>query len=170
MTLRILPGVRSSGNPSKGWFRNAVAEVAGLGQAILMRPMLLGLTIAGMTTSCDLWTSTARGISIRLDANPLVAQAGDTVNFTVIVSATAVSGVVIDFGDSSGDQSSTGGLPTALVNFQHAYATTGNYMSRATVSDAAVGDRVVTQQIVVIPKSDSTQTVGHRAVSRRPSP
>ena len=125
-----------------------------------MRSLLLGLTLAGMTTSCDLFTSTARGIGIRLDASPLVGQLGDTVTFTVIVSATKVTGVVIDFGDSNGDQTSTGGLPTALVTFTHTYAATGNYMARAVVSDAVVGDRVVTQQIVVNPRSDSTQARG----------
>ena len=135
-------------------------NAGGMGQATHMRSLLLGLTLAGMTASCDLFTSTGRGISIRLDANPLVAQLGDTVTFTVIVSATQVSGVVIDFGDSTGDQSPTGGLPSALVTFEHVYAAVGNYISRATVSDAAVGDRVVTQLIVVNPRTDSTATSG----------
>ena len=136
-----------------------VADFTGLDHAIRMRSTLIGLALAATTASCDLFTATAKGIAIRLDANPLVAQTGDTVTFTVLVSANEVSGVVIDFGDSSGDQSSTGGLPTALVTFTHAYAAVGTYMSRATVTDAVVGDRIVTQQIEVIPRTDSVQTV-----------
>jgi PKD repeat protein len=118
--------------------------------------MLLAFAIAASTTSCDLFTSTARGISIRLSAAPLVPQLGDTVTFTVVVSANEVTGVLIDFGDSTSDQSSTGGLPTAVVTFTHVYGSVGNYMSRATISDAAVGTRVVTQEIMVIPR-DTTQ-------------
>ena len=130
-----------------------------------MRSLLLALTIAVTTTSCDMFTSTGRGISIRLDASPLVPAVGDTVTFTVLVSATKVTDIAIDFGDSKGDQQSAGGLPTAFVTFQHAYTAVGNYMSRATVSDGAVGDRVVTQEIMVTPR-DTTQPPGQRTRSR----
>ena len=140
----------------------AVADFALFGQAIGMRSMLLALAIAVTTESCDLFTSTGRGISIRLDASPLAPQVGDTVTFNVLVSATQVSAIVIDFGDSKGDSQSAGGLPTAFVTFQHVYTTVGNYMSRATVSDAAVGDRVVTQQISVSAKDTTQPPVGQR--------
>jgi hypothetical protein len=76
-----------------------------------------------------------------------------------------VTGVLIDFGDSTNETSAPGGLPNALVTFTHVYGAVGNYMSRATISDAAVGTRVVTQQIVVIPR-DTTGAVDQR--TRRP--
>lgn len=98
--------------------------------------MLLAFAIAGTTASCDLFTATARGIGVRLDATPLVAQTGDTVTFTVNVTAQKVSGISIDFGDASGDQFATGGVSAASVTFKHAYDTTGTYMARAAVSDA----------------------------------
>ena len=132
--------------------RFVVAIFDGLGQATRMRSLLIGFGLVLTTVSCDLFTSTGRGISIRLDASPLAPQVGDTVTFTVLVSATQVTNIVIDFGDSKGDQQSAGGLPAAFVTFTHAYLTTGTFMSRATVSDAAVGDRVVTQQIIVSPR------------------
>jgi hypothetical protein len=120
-----------------------------------MRSTLLGVTLVVMTTSCDLVTATARGISIQLLASPLVAQTGDTVTFIVDVSANNVSGVVINYGDSGGDQQSIGGAPTARVTFKHAYADTGSYTARATVSDAVVGERNVTQVITVNARTDS---------------
>jgi hypothetical protein len=121
-----------------------------------MRSLLLALTIAVTTASCDLFTATARGINIRLIASPLVAPIGDTVTFTVAIAANEVNGVTISFGDSVNDQTSTGGIPNANVTFKHVYAAVGNYMSRAVVSDGVVGERVVTQEIVVIPR-DTTQ-------------
>ena len=123
-----------------------------------MRSLLFGLTIAVTTASCDLFTATARGIAIRLIASPLVAQIGDTVTFTVNIAAQEVTGVVISFGDSDSDQTSVGGLPNASVMFKHVYDSVGNYMSRAVISDGVVGERTVTQEIVVTPRMDSVQT------------
>ena len=128
--------------------------------------MVLGLAIAVTTASCDLWTTQARGIGIRLIASPLVAQTGDTVTFTVNVSAQEVTGISIDFGDASTDQSSVGGLPAASVEFKHAYSSTGNYMSRAAISDAVIGVRYVTQEIVVIPRDTTQPPVGQRTRRR----
>jgi len=122
-----------------------------------MRSLLLGLAIALTTASCDLLTATARGITIRLIASPLVAPIGDTVTFTVDIAAQEVNGVTISFGDSGSDQTSVGGIPNASVTFKHVYADTGNFMSRAVISDGVVGERVVTQEIVVIPR-DTTQS------------
>jgi hypothetical protein len=121
-----------------------------------MRPLLIGLTIAVTTASCDLFTATARGINIRLIASPLVAPIGDTVTFTVAIAANEVKGVTISFGDSVNDQTTTGGIPNTSVTFKHVYADTGSFMSRAVVSDGVVGERVVTQEIIVIPR-DTTQ-------------
>ena len=119
----------------------------------LRRGVIAAIAIAG----CSSLTSTARGISAVLEANPKTAQLGDTVTFVVSVVANEVSGVTIDYGDTSGDQASVGGLPSAQLIFKHAYSTTGTYLARASVSDAAVGVRYVSEQIVVIPRSDSTQ-------------
>ena len=131
-----------------------------------MRLIHMGLAAALTAISCDSLSSTAVGISVLLEANPRVAQAGDTVTFIVNVSANNVSGVVIDYGDSSGDQYSAGGVSTVQAIFRHAYPDVGSYMARATVSDEAVGNRVVTQLIVVNPRSDSTQ-IGHRQRTTR---
>ena len=92
-----------------------------------MRLILPGLIVAVATAACSSITSTARGISIFLDANPKVVQLGDTVTFMVNVSANEVSGILIAFGDSKSDQSSTDGAPSARVTFKHTYADTGRY-------------------------------------------
>ena len=124
-----------------------------------MRPIFFGVAVLVTIAACDPITSELRGITVQLDANPKVVQTGDTVTFVVNVSATEVSGVVIDFGDFSGDQFATGGASTASVTFQHAYVTNGTFQARATVSDAVVGDRVVSQSIVVNVRVDTTQNV-----------
>ena len=116
-----------------------------------MRLILLGLSIAMMSVACRQPTSTAIQISVVLEASPTVVQRGDTVTFVVNITANNLFGVVIDYGDSNLDQYSTGGASTARVTFKHAYATSGSYTARATVSDALVGDREVTQVIVVNP-------------------
>ena len=121
-----------------------------------MRSLLLGLTIVVTTASCDLFTATARGIAIRLIATPLVVPMGDTVTFTVNIAAQEVNGVTISFGDSGSDQTSVAGLPNASVTFKHVYADTGSFMSRAVISDGVVGERIVTQEILVTPR-DTTQ-------------
>jgi hypothetical protein len=114
-----------------------------------MRLLVPGLATLLSTAACGLFESTATGISVFLQAMPLVGVVGDTVTFTVNVTANNVSGVVINFGDSHSDQFATGGGATASVTFKHAYAAVGSFMSRATVSDKVVGSRVVTQLIVM---------------------
>jgi hypothetical protein len=120
-----------------------------------MRPLLAGFAITLTTLSCNPWTSTARGINVLLEAAPSVALTDDTVTFTVSVSATSVSDVVINYADGSGDQHHAGGAATARVTFKHVYEKSGSFLARATVSDAAVGNRVVTQWVVVNPRPDS---------------
>lgn len=127
-----------------------------LGHAFRMHLLLRGIIAAVTIAACSSITSTARGISVLLEANPKTAQLGDTVTFLVNVVANAVSGVTIDFGDTTGDQSSAGGAPTVQVSFKHLYGSTGTYLARAAVSDAAVGVRYVSQEIVVIPRIDTT--------------
>ena len=116
---------------------------------------LLGLIVV-VTAACEPPTSSARQFAALLEASPLVGVLGDTVTFVVNVTANNVSAVVINYGDSSSDQYSPGGGPFARVTFKHAYLATGNYMARATISDAIIGNREVSQLIVVNPRSDST--------------
>jgi hypothetical protein len=120
-----------------------------------MRPILLGLIVA-VIAGCKPPTSSARQFAARLEANPLTAQLGDTVTFVVNVTANNVSGILINYGDSNSDQYATGGVPHASVTFKHLYLATGNYMARATISDAIIGNREVSQLIVVNPRIDST--------------
>ena len=120
-----------------------------------MRQILLGL-IVFVTAACQPPTSSARQFAARLEVSAMVTELGDTVTFTVDVTANNVSAIVINYGDSKSDQYSTGGAPNARVTFKHAYLITGNYMARATISDAIIGNREVSQLIVVNPRSDST--------------
>jgi hypothetical protein len=120
-----------------------------------MRPIVLGLLVV-VSAACESLTSSARQFAARLEVSPLVGMLGDTVTFVVDVAANNLSGVSINYGDSNSDQFATGGVPNARVTFKHAYSTTGNYMARATISDAVIGNREVSQLIVVNPRSDST--------------
>ena len=119
-----------------------------------MRPILRGLIVV-MTAACNAPTAVARQFAALLETSAAVVQAGDTVTFTVNVAANKVSAVVINYGDSSSDQHSVGGAPSVRVTFKHAYLASGNYMARATISDAVVGDREVSQLIVVNVRTDS---------------
>lgn len=119
-----------------------------------MRPILPGLLVA-IAVACQPPTSSSRQFAALLETSGTVVQAGDTVTFIVNVSANNVAAIVINYGDSSTDQQSVGGAPTARVTFKHAYLTSGNYLARATVTDAIVGDREVSQMIVVNARTDS---------------
>ena len=123
-----------------------------------MRTITLFLTVL-LLNACDALSSQATQLSIRLDANPKVAEVGDTVRFVVSATATNISGIVINYGDSTSDQYVTGGGASAQVTFKHVYSATGNFMSRATVTDAVAGDREVSQLIVVNPDT-STAAAG----------
>ena len=119
-----------------------------------MRPILAGLGIVLATVTCSPPATVVTGISIALEASPLVGLTGDTVTFIVNVSAASVTDVVINYADGRSDQQHAGGAATARVTFKHVYANGGSYMTRATVTDAAVGNRVVTQLITINPRTD----------------
>jgi hypothetical protein len=120
-----------------------------------MRPILLGLFVA-TTVACQPPTSSSRQFAALLETSGTVVQAGDTVTFIVNVSANNVAAIVINYGDASTDQYAVGGAPSARVTFKHAYLASGNYLARATVSDAVIGEREVSQLIVVNARTDST--------------
>ena len=132
----------------------AVAGITKSSQAMTMRPIVLGLAVATVA-ACQGPTSSATQFAALLQTSATVVQAGDTVTFTVNVSANNVSAVVINYGDSNSDQQTLSGAPTARVTFKHAYLASGNYMARATISDRVVGDREVSQLIVVNVRTDS---------------
>lgn len=102
---------------------------------------ILVLVLVLFTIACRQTTAPPAPLVVSLEANTAVAQRGDTITFTVNASANNLFGVVIDFGDASGDQYSTGGASTARVTFKHAYTSSGTYLVRATVSDAIAGDK-----------------------------
>lgn len=122
-----------------------------------MRFRLRGVIAAVSLAACSSITSTGHGINVLLEANPKTAQVGDTVTFVVSVIATGVTGVTVDFGDATNEQQSGGGLPTVQLIFKHAYQTTGTYLAKAAVTDAAVGVRYVSEQITVTPRTDPPQ-------------
>lgn len=102
---------------------------------------ILLTALAVLAIACRQTTAPPAPLVVTLEANTAVAQPGDTVTFTVNATANNLFGVVIDFGDSTGDQYSTGGASTARVTFKHAYTLSGTYVVRATVSDAIAGDK-----------------------------
>lgn len=115
-------------------------------RAVRSLSLALGILVVG---ACRQTTAPPVTLALSLQANTTVAQPGDTITFTVTASANNLFGVTIDYGDTTGDQYSTGGASTARVTFKHAYQATGSYAVRATVSDAIVGEKEASISIVV---------------------
>lgn len=114
----------------------------------VVRTFVLVLAIASLA-ACRQTTAPPAPLTVSLEATASVAQPGDTITFTVNASANNLFGVVIDFGDTTGDQYSTGGASTARVRFKHAYQSRGSYTVRTTVSDAIMGEKEASIPIVV---------------------
>jgi hypothetical protein len=115
----------------------------------VMHRSLLCIIFATTIVACRQTTEPPTQLAMSLQANTTVVTRGDTVTFTVNATGNNLFGVVIDFGDATGDQYATGGALTARVTFKHAYDATGTFTVRATVTDAVAGDREATLPIVV---------------------
>ena len=114
-----------------------------------MRLAFFCVVLATSIVACRQTTEPPVQLTASMQASAAVIPRGDTVTFTVNATGNNLFGVVIDFGDATGDQYATGGALTARVTFKHAYDTSGTFTARATVTDAIAGDREVSVSIVV---------------------
>ncbi len=113
--------------------------------------MRFGVLATALLTAVACRQSVADPVSlvVTIETSPPALQRGDTL--TVVVSATGnnLVGVVVEYGDSQGDQYSTGGAHSARVTFKHAFMSQGSYTIRAIVTDAVAGEKEAVAQVTV---------------------
>ena len=102
-----------------------------------------------LTASCRQTTEPPVSLVVTLQSSRSTAARGDTVTFTVSATGNNLVGVVIDFGDQSGDQFGTGGARTARVTFKHVYQAAGNFAVSAVFTDAIAGEGEATTAVVI---------------------
>ena len=106
---------------------------------------LLGIGLGG----CRQTIEPPISLVATLESSRSTAARGDTVTFVVSATGNSLVGVVIDFGDQSGDLFATGGARTARVTFKHVFQTAGTFTISAVVTDAIVGDKESTTAVVI---------------------
>ena len=106
-------------------------------------------TVLLLIAGCRQTTEPPVALVATLESSRTTAVRGDTVTFIVSASGNNLVGVVIDFGDQSGDQFGTGGARTARVTFKHAFQTAGSFTVVAVVTDAIGGEKEATATVVI---------------------
>lgn len=114
-----------------------------------MRRAVVGFILLVAFAACDDATLDPLPLDIGIEASRATAAPGDTINFLVSAQGGSLLGVVMAFGDSTGDQRATGGARTARVTFRHAYSAVGVYEASATVTDAVAGDKSASVEVRV---------------------
>lgn len=102
-----------------------------------------------LVAGCRQTTAPAVDLTVSLQSNRTTAARGDTVTFVVGATGNNLVGVVIDYGDTSGDQYATSGATTAQVTFKHVFSLAGEFTVRTTVTDAIVGEKDATVAVSV---------------------
>jgi PKD domain-containing protein len=102
-----------------------------------------------VTGSCRQTTEPPVSLVVTLESSRSTAARGDTITFTVNATGNNLVGVVIDFGDQTGDLYATGGALTARVNFKHVFQATGSFTVNAVVTDAIAGEKEAATTVVI---------------------
>jgi hypothetical protein len=102
-----------------------------------------------LTGSCRQTTEPPGSLVATLESSRSTAARGDTITFTVNASGNTLIGVVIDFGDQTGDLYATSGALTARVTFKHVYQASGSFTVSAVVTDAIAGEKEATTAVVI---------------------
>lgn len=102
-----------------------------------------------LTGSCRQTTEPPVSLVVTLESSRSTAARGDTVTFTVNATGNTLIGVVMDFGDQTGDLYAMGGARTARVAFKHVFQATGTFTVSAVVTDAIAGEKASTAAIVI---------------------
>ena len=112
----------------------------------MKRWLFIVLLLAG---SCRQTTEPPVSLVVSLESSRSTATRGDTITFTVNATGNNLVGVVIDFGDQTGDLFATSGASTARVTFKHVFQATGSFTVSAVVTDAIVGEKESTTAVVI---------------------
>ena len=102
-----------------------------------------------LTGSCRQTTEPPGSLVATLESSRSTAARGDTITFTVTATGNTLVGVVIDFGDQTGDLYATSGARTARVTFKHVFQATGSFTVSAVVTDAIAGEKEATTAVVI---------------------
>ena len=111
----------------------------------MQRPIRVTLTAAilvaltALAWGCSESTATSLPLEISITASRTTVALGDTVVFVATVQGGSLLGLGADFGDNTTDQYGTAGAQTGKVSFHHAYATSGTFTVKITVTDAVAG-------------------------------
>jgi plastocyanin len=114
-----------------------------------MRPLAFGLILMTVVGACDTSLEEPSSIDVSLVANLTTVATGDTVTFEVNGRGGNLVGFEIEYGDGESDQLATSGAQTARTTFRHAYETAGSYTALVTMTDAALGAKEASVEIVV---------------------
>ena len=106
---------------------------------------MLGIGLGG----CRQTTEPPIALTATLESSRSTAARGDTITFTVSATGNNLVGVVMDFGDQTGDLFATGGARTARVTFKHVFQATGSFAVIAVVTDAIAGEKESTTTVVI---------------------
>jgi hypothetical protein len=104
---------------------------------LLLRSLLLVLGLA----ACGDASLDPLPLDVSVEASRATAAPGATINFVVNAQGGSLVGIEIVYDDGGDDRYPTGGARTARVTFYHAYAASGVYRVRATVTDALAGTK-----------------------------
>ena len=102
-----------------------------------------------LTASCRQSTEPPGPLVVTLESSRSTAARGDTITFTVHATGNNLIGVIMDFGDQTGDLYATGGALTARVTFKHVFQATGSFTVTAIVTDAIAGEKESTTAVVI---------------------
>ena len=127
--------------------------ISGSGPSRTLTGTIVGLgalTLAILAGCSESTLSVGHELRFGLSSNSPV-PVGDSVIFRYDVAGTSLSGMVIDFGDSSADSLSFHGAQTATGRVAHRYGRSGSFPVSATVTDAIQGARTETPSVQVDP-------------------
>ena len=112
-----------------------------------MRRIIAGaLVIAALTACIEGTEPLPLDVSIQ---KPATITTADSANFVVTAQGNSLLGVETNFGDGRVATFATSGARTATVTFRHRYTVSGTYDVTATVSDAVLGQKTASVQVIV---------------------
>ena len=114
----------------------------------MMRILLYVLLLTGLM-ACEGSVLEPLPLEVTMEANRATAAPGDTVVFVVNARGGNLLGIEINYGDDVTEPFATAGARTARVTFRHAYSARAIYLVRATVFDAAAGQKEATVEVRV---------------------
>jgi PKD domain len=109
---------------------------------------ILAATLA-LSWACAQSSLAPLPLEISVAASRTSAAPGDTVVFVATVQGGNLLGLDAEYGDQTVDQYGTAGARTGKVSFHHAYTMRGTFTAKITVTDATLGQKSASVEILV---------------------